>query len=298
MLDLNVGKNASDCRGYSRRDFLRVGGLSALGLTLANYFELQAKAHGQQSVGTRSNINCILMWMQGGPSHIDTFDPKPDASAEIRGEFTTIPTRIPGCRIVEHFPLLSQQFDKLSLIRGHDPQNGSHGVADHIMMTGHRFNPALPFPCFGSVVAKERGYRDGMFPFVQLGRNIDRRFNGGVGGFLGDQYSPFEVHDDPSARPSACDLSIADEATAPTRTTLRCHGSRSLPTRDGSGTIGAARAFYERAHALIRFAASEDAFDLAKETERVRDQYSRNSFAASRVLARRLIEWACISSSP
>ena len=67
------------------------------------------------------------------------------------------------------------------------------------MMSGHRFNPAMAFPCFGSVVAKERGYRDNMFPFVQLGRNIDRRFNGGVGGFLGDQFNPFEVHEDPSA---------------------------------------------------------------------------------------------------
>ena len=67
------------------------------------------------------------------------------------------------------------------------------------MMSGHKFNPSLAFPCFGSVVAKERGYRNGMFPFVQLGRNIDRRFNGGIAGFLGDQYNPFEVHDDPNA---------------------------------------------------------------------------------------------------
>ena len=203
MLDLN----------YSRRDFLRVGGLSALGLTLANYFRLQSVVAADNAPAPRrSNVNCILLWMQGGPSHIDTFDPKPDASVEIRGEFNTIQTRLPGVRISEHFPLLSQQFDKLSLIRGHDPQNGSHGVADHIMMSGHRFNPAMPFPCFGSVVAKERGYRNGMFPFVQLGRNIDRRFNGGVAGFLGDQYNSFEVHDDPSSAAFRVrDLSIPDE---------------------------------------------------------------------------------------
>src|SRR5438552_2836015 len=204
MFDLNVGGNSTDCTGYSRRDFLRVGGLSALGLTLANFFRAQAVAAADpvanaSGSSNRRAVNCILMWMQGGPSHIDTFDPKPDAPAEIRGDFTTIQTRQPGVRIVEHFPMLAEQFDKLSLIRGHDPQNGSHGVADHIMMTGHRFNPALPFPCFGSVVAKERGYRDNMFPFVQLGRAIDRRFNGGVAGFLGDQYNPFEVHEDPSS---------------------------------------------------------------------------------------------------
>src|SRR4051794_39436233 len=113
MLDLNVGRGSSNCTGYSRRDFLRVGGLSALGLTLANYFRLQASEPVASSSAQRPNVNCILMWMQGGPSHIDTFDPKPDASAEIRGEFSTIPTRIPGCRITDQFPLLSQQFDKL-----------------------------------------------------------------------------------------------------------------------------------------------------------------------------------------
>src|SRR5262249_48514318 len=81
---------------------------------------------------------------------------------------------------------------------GHDPKNGSHGTADHLMMTGHKFNAALPFACYGSVVAKERGYRDGMIPFVQLGRAIDRRFNGGIAGFLGDEFNPFEVPHDPS----------------------------------------------------------------------------------------------------
>src|SRR5690242_12398183 len=136
--------------------------------------------------------------MQGGPSHHDTFDPKPDAPPEVRGEFSTIPTTLPGIRVAEHLPLLAQQTDKYSIIRGHDPKNGSHGVADHLMMTGHKFNAALPFPCFGSVVAKERGYRDGILPFVQLGRFIDRRFNGGIAGFLGDQYNAFEVPDDPS----------------------------------------------------------------------------------------------------
>ncbi len=295
MLDLNLGKIASDCTGYSRRDFLRVGGLSAFGLTLANFFRLQAQASpGADGAPSRRNVNCILMWMQGGPSHIDTFDPKPDASAEIRGEFTTIPTRIPGCRIVEHFPMLSQQFDKLSLIRGHDPQNGSHGVADHIMMTGHRFNPSLPFPCFGSVVAKERGYRDGMFPFVQLGRNIDRRFNGGVGGFLGDQYNPFEVHDDPSAATFRVrDLSIADEGDRrrlERRYSMLQEVDRYQRDMEATQSVQARDAFYERAHALITSPRAKNAFDLNRETERVRDNYGRNSFGQSCLLARRLIE--------
>src|SRR5262249_28063820 len=119
---------------------------------------------------------------------------------------------LPGVRVTEHMPLLARQTDKFSIIRGHDPKNGSHGTADALMMSGHKFNASLPFPCYGSVVARERGYNNGMFPFVQLGRNIDRRFNGGIAGFLGDQYNAFEVGEDPNAAGfKVRDLSIASD---------------------------------------------------------------------------------------
>src|SRR5438128_6477944 len=210
MLKLVTGKSA-DCTGQTRREFLTVSGLSVLGLMLPSFLRLR-HALGAPAQPKKA-LNCIMMWMQGGPSHVDTFDPKPDAPSEIRGEFATVPTTLPGVRLVEHLPLLARQTDKFSIIRGHNPQNGSHGTADHLMMSGHKFNPSLPFPCYGSVVAKERGYRDGMFPFVQLGRYIDRRFNGGIAGFLGDQYNPFEVVDDPSARGfKVRDLSLASDA--------------------------------------------------------------------------------------
>src|SRR5579872_762813 len=196
MLDLVTG-TSNDCTGVSRRQFLRVGGLSALGLSLPAFLRLrQASA---AAVAGKSNINCILLWMQGGPSHHDTFDPKPEAPVEVRGEFGTIPTTLTGVRIAEHLPLLAKQTDKFSIIRGHDPKNGSHGTADHLMMSGHKFNAALAYPCYGSVIAKERGYRDGMLPYVQLGKNIDRRFNGGVAGILGDEFNAFEIADDPNA---------------------------------------------------------------------------------------------------
>src|SRR5262245_4189700 len=212
MFDLSTG-SSRDCRGVSRREFLRVGGLSAMGLSLASFLRLQAAA--PKASARKQTINCILLWMQGGPSHHDTFDPKPDAPAEVRGEFATIPTTLSGVRIAEHLPLLAKQTDKYSIIRGHDPKNGSHGVADHLMMSGRPFNASLPFPCYGSVVAKERGYRDGMLPFVQLGRFIDRRFNGGIAGFLGDEFNPFEVTEDPNAASfKVRDLSVADAEKA------------------------------------------------------------------------------------
>ena len=123
MLDLTNGRS-TDCTGLSRRSFLRVGGLSALGLSLPGFLRLQAAA--AEAGAQRKNINCILLWMQGGPSHIDTFDPKPDAPVEIRGEFGTVATTLPGVRFAEVAPLLAKQTDKLAIIRGHDPKNGSH----------------------------------------------------------------------------------------------------------------------------------------------------------------------------
>jgi hypothetical protein len=293
MLELVTGRQSADCTGLSRRDFLRVGGLSALGLTLPGFLRLQhlAAANG----AAKKSVNCILLWMQGGPSHIDTLDPKPDAPAEIRGEFQTIPTTLNGVRISEHLPLLARQTDKLSIIRGHDPKNGSHGVADHLMMSGRKFNPAMAFPCYGSVVARERGYKSGMFPFVQLGRYIDRRFNGGIAGFLGDQYNPFEVLDDPNAPTfKVRDLSLgtpAERARLQRRYAMLTELDRyQKNVEENAQPVKARDVFYEKAHNLITSPAAKRAFDLAQEPNRLRDAYGRNPFGQSCLLARRLIE--------
>jgi hypothetical protein len=293
MLELATGRTSSDCTGVSRREFLRVGGLSALGLSLPGFLRLQQLAAATGAA--KKSVNCILLWMQGGPSHIDTLDPKPDAPAEIRGEFGTVPTTHAGVRISEHLPLLARQTDKLSIIRGHDPKNGSHGVADHLMMSGHKFNPSMAFPCFGSVVAKERGYRAGMFPFVQLGRYIDRRFNGGIAGFLGDQYNPFEVLDDPSLPTfKVRDLSLAGR---PDRTRLERRYAMlgeldryQKAVEETAQPVQARDVFYEKAHSLITSPAAKRAFDLAQEPDKVREAYGKSAFGQSCLLARRLIE--------
>src|SRR5436189_879033 len=145
MLNLTTG-SFRDCKGTTRRQFVQVGGLSMLGLALPDLLRLRQVAAAAGKAGKKP-VSCIFLWMRGGPSHIDTFDPKPDAPAEIRGEFGTIPTTLPGIRVAEHLPNLARQTDKFSIIRGHDPKNGSHGVADHIMMTGHKFNAAMAYPC-------------------------------------------------------------------------------------------------------------------------------------------------------
>jgi uncharacterized protein (DUF1501 family) len=291
MLDLTTGV-ASDCSGVSRRTFLRVGGLAAFGLGLPQY--LRARAGAEPGGAKTKAKRCILLWMQGGPSHIDTFDPKPDAPAEIRGEFGTVATTLPGVRFADVAPLLAKQTDKLAIIRGHDPKNGSHGVADHLMMSGHKFNASLPFPCFGSVVAKERGYENGMLPFVQLGRAIDRRFNGGIAGFLGDQFNPFEVPDDPNSPAfKVRDLAVgadAERTRLERRYTMLADLENYQKTVEAPSVVKARDEFYEKAHGIITGPAAKKAFDLTQETDRVRERFGRNSLGQGCLLARRLIE--------
>lgn len=290
MFDLTTGRSR-DCSGVSRRSFLRVGALSAMGLSLPQFLKLRA----EQPSAKRKQVSCILLWMQGGPSHIDTFDPKPDAPVEIRGEFKTIPTTLPGVRIAEHMPRLAKLTNDYSIIRGHDPKNGSHGVADHIMMTGHKYNPALPFACYGSVVAKERGYVGGMLPFVQMGRNIDRRFNGGIAGFLGDQYNPFEVGEDPNAPVFRVrDLSLATKGDRD-RLERRYAMLNDLEQYQKDIEVNASEVkardeFYEKAHSIITSPTAKKAFDIAAEPSKVRESYGRTQFGQSCLVARRLIE--------
>jgi hypothetical protein len=272
---------------------LQIGGLATFGLSLPQF--LQAKSDATGATSPAKAVSCILLWMQGGPSHIDTFDPKPDAPAEIRGEFGTVPTTLSGIRLSEHLPCLARQTDKFSIIRGHDPKNGSHGTADHLMMSGHTFNASLAFPCYGSVVAKERGYPGAMFPFVQLGRNIDRRFNGGIAGFLGDQFNPFEVNEDPNGNAFRVrDLSLANKAEQ-TRLERRYAMLQEMESYQQmieatAPPVQARNAFYEKAHSLITSPAAKRAFDLNQEAPAVRDAYGRNTLGQSCLLARRLVE--------
>jgi len=293
MLDLHTG-SSSDCSGVSRRTFLRVGGLSAFGLGLPQYLKAMSDTAAKPAAHLPKAKRCILLWMQGGPSHIDTFDPKPDAPAEIRGDFGTIPTTLPGVRFCDPLPMLAKQTDKLAIIRGHDPKNGSHGVADHLMMSGHKFNAALPFPCFGSVVAKERGYERGMLPFVQLGKSIDRRFNGGVAGFLGDEFNPFEVPDDASSPTfKVRDLAIAGEAERvrlDRRYAMLADLENYQKNTEASGVEKARDEFYEKAHGIITGPNAKRAFDLSHESDKTRDRYGMNSLGQGCLLARRLVE--------
>jgi hypothetical protein len=291
MLELTHGTHRS-CDGVRRRDFLRVGALSALGLSLPAFLSLKARAAGP---GKDRDVSCILLWLQGGISHLDSFDPKPEAPAEVRGEFGAIATNVPGVSVCDPLPMLAQHQDKYSILRSLNPRNGSHGVADAYMLSGHPFTPALTYPAYGAVVAKEKGDRHRMPPYVQVGTYVDQKFGGGVAGFLGDQYSPFVLPGDTSSPGfTVRDVSLTggvDRARFERRMkvldvvdTWQSKVEASLPAVEATET------FYQKAYGLITAPQAKKAFDLASEDPRLRDRYGRHSLGQGCLLARRLVE--------
>ncbi len=293
MFELKLGLKRT-CDGVTRRDVLRVGSLAALGLSLPRFLELRARASADQA---DREVSCILVWLQGGISHIDSFDPKPEAPEEIRGEFGVIATNVPGIRICEHLPQLARQQDKYSILRSLNPRNGSHGVADAYMLSGHPFNQSVVYPAYGAVVAKEQGDRNAMPPYVQLGANIDQRFGGGVAGFLGDQYNPFVLPGDASRPNFAVRDVVLPGGVDRGRFQRRMKVLHEVDTwqrerEDDSGTtpLHAADTFYQKAYNLVTAPRAKKAFDIHSEDPRLRDRYGRNSLGQGCLLARRLIE--------
>jgi hypothetical protein len=141
------------CDGIVRRDFLHVGLMSAFGFSLADLLRLQASAATSKARAK----SCILLWLDGGPSHLDTFDPKPDAPVEIRGPFKAIGTDVDGIQLCEHLPQTARMMKHVALVRSLTHELGNHDTGSHYLLTGHRPTPALQYPSLGSIVAREGG---------------------------------------------------------------------------------------------------------------------------------------------
>src|SRR5690349_3316090 len=197
MIDLK-----RNCAGMGRRDFLQLGLGAALGLGFTDLLRLRASAAvtGRAAV-TPDRVNCIMIWMDGGPSHYETFDPKPDAPSEIRGEFRPIATRVPGVYFSEHMKRLAGIADQLAVVRSIHHDQGNHGAGNHYMMTGAP--PRIPVGCgafvsfhpsLGAVVAHELGKPNGLPAYFSM-PSMSR--SGGPN-FLGAKYAPFIVGDDPN----------------------------------------------------------------------------------------------------
>ncbi len=286
-------QRVTDCEPYSRRDFmLRIGTLAGVGLSLDHLLRLEAAA---ASPTTDSERSCILIWTRGGTSHHDTLDPKPDAKARIRGEFGVVGTTVPGVQFSDQVSGFARTFDKFAVVRNLNSLNGAHQIADAIMMSGHKVNPTVKYPCYGSVIAKERGHRNNMPAFVQLGNDVDRKFFGGTAGYLGIAHNPFEIHEDPNAAKFTVKDLTPPGGVSLTRINLRRDALKTIDTFQRQldkqpPALGALDDYYHSAFRMITSAATQRAFDVNREPTSVRDAYGRHKFGQSCLLARRLIE--------
>lgn len=292
MLDLLTG-HTRDCEGVSRRSFLKVGALAGLGASLPMAFAAKQAAAAQ---GKSSNdMKCILIWAQGGTSHHDTFDPKPDAPLNVKGEYGVIDTAIPGVKFTEIVPQMARELNRFAILRGWNPENGSHGTADAWVMSGRRFNPAVTYPTYGSVVAQQHGFKTAMPPFMQLGSAVDHRFGGGVAGILGLEHNPFEMLADPSApvfnvRDITPPQGVSMDRVSRRKQMLARVDQLQRATEIQPDAYNALDEHFKAALNMITAPETRRAFEIDKEDPRLRDRYGRNRFGQSLLLSRRLIE--------
>lgn len=279
-----------NCDGISRRSFLQVGGLAGLGISLPMAQRAMAASDSQSS-----DTNCILIWTRGGTSHHDTFDPKPNAPLSVRGEFGVIDTAVPGVKFTEILPRMAREAKRFGLLRGWNPKNGSHGSADQYVMSGRKFNPALICPTYGSVVGFQKGFKTAMPPFVQLGSNVDRRFGGGTSGLLGLEHNPFEMLADPNAKKFNVRDITPPEGVSMNRVERRRKILAKIDALQRQAdrqpaAFDALDEHYKAALNMITAPETKKAFQIETEQAKLRDDYGRNRFGQSCLLARRLIQ--------
>jgi len=285
------GIHAGSCDGPTRRAMLQVGLSSVLGLGLSDLFRLRAIAGGPGGARPTKVKSCILIWLAGGPSHIDTFDPKPDATPDVRGEFKAIDTSVPGLKISEILPGLAKLMDQVTLVRTVTSPEADHARASHHLLTGYRPSPALVYPSYGSVVAKMVAEGRGALP-PNVATPDAPAF--GTSGYLTPAFDPFTVGGDPNAEGFRVrDLTPPDKLTLD-RLRRRREMVRSLDgfAHDvGTTPLTSTRdRFTDKAYDLLTSSAAQSAFKMSDEPAEVREKYGRNPFGQSCLLARRLVE--------
>ncbi len=292
-------KTNRNCAGVSRRDCLRLGLGGMFGAGFVDLLRASNPSSGPSSKRGGEAKSCILIWMDGGPTHYETFDPKPTAPSELRGEFNPIATNVPGVFFSEHMKRLAGVMDKISIVRSIRHDQGNHGAGNHYMMTGAP--PRIPVGCgafvsfhpsLGSVVAAEKGAPPGMPPYF----SIPSMSRSGGPNFLGAKFAPFVVSDDPnSLRFRVRDVAIPPElgdARFETRKEIRVQVDRMLRINDKAAAdpVVAQDEHYQQGFQLMASAQAQAAFDIGREPDRVRDAYGRTPFGQRALLARRLVE--------
>src|SRR5687767_2113050 len=311
------GTPGSTCDGYSRRELMRVGGAGLFGLSLGNVLALQARAKEQPAgkdekhkSGFGRAKNVILIFLQGGPSHIDIWDPKPDQPREIKGDFKPLETNVKGIYLTEVMPKLARVMDKATLIRSlnYTPAGlFNHTAAIYQMMTGFtpdrvspsgQLEPPAPndFPCIGSNVTKLMPQHGSMLPFVMLPRPLQESNvigKGGTAGFLGPAYDPYYMYQDPAKKINLTDLTLRSDVPKERmekRASILQRVNSAMPEIDKAVASNALNSYYAKALDLVISGKARDAMDLEKEPVEVRERYGMHTFGQGCLMARRLIE--------
>jgi len=273
------------CQGPSRRAFLKVGVLGGLGLTLGDYFQLQAQAQ----TGPKAE-SAIFIYLSGGMSHIDTFDPKPYAPIEYRGELGSVKTNT-GEYFGGQLQNLANVADKMAVIRSMTHGEAAHERGQHNMLTGYRPSPALQYPSYGSVISHKLGTRNNIPPYVSI-PSADNPYYGT--GYLSSAYGAFSVGGEPNNKNfQVRDLNLPDGVTPERmegRKTLLAAVDSHFNALENSDALDAMNSYYERAYSLISSQHAREAFNVAAEPDAIRDQYGRHAFGQRLLLARRLVE--------
>ncbi len=292
MLDIFLNPRRSRfCNGATRRDFLRVGALAPLGFSLADLLRLNAQAG--TSAGTARARSVILVYLGGGISHHDTFDLKPDAPLEIRGKYRSIPSNVPGTHVGELLPRMAKTMDKVCLVRSQAHDNDHHETATNWVLSG-RFGSAFgDYPAMGAVVAHEMGFAGLLPPYVAVPRNPSFTWELGKSAFLGGRYESFKAGDPNQPGYKVRDLTVAEPLAPPAaerrRTLLAAVDSLSTRIK-GNDQLATYDEFRGRAAEMLLNTEAQAAFDIEKESEKLRDEYGRTTFGQSALLARRLVE--------
>lgn len=305
MSDPFCASSVTGCRGPAgfgasgRRGFLRLGLGGFTSLSLPALFRLQAVAAEQNSSGSSvsEKTAVIMVWKPGGCSHIDTYDPKPDAAAEYRGPFGVIDTKVPGLQFTELLPMQAAMADKFTVLRSMRQTAGGHPAGSMQMLSGDpdtRDKPKPRFPDWMTVTnylrAKE-GPRTNPLP-AYVGINPPLEYNGPA--YLGDAWSPFTVSGDPSAPTfSVPNIGLTDQneiRRLGRRASLRQNLDNLERSFDRLGELGALDTFETQAMTLLTNPRTKEAFDLTKEDDRTRDRYGRNAWGQQLLMARRLVE--------
>ncbi len=303
MLEITQGQGSRNCQGFSRRTALKAGFLGCLGLSLPDLLRMRAEGKA-----ARNNKSVILMWLDGGPSQLETYDPKPYAPVEYRGPFGAISTNVPGISICETLPLHARHADKMALIRSLHHDNGDHFAAAHWMLTG-RFGATTAdkgqkFPSVGSIVARVHGANAaGIPPYVGLPAAESVFLYPGYQGaaYLGNAYNPFQVNMQQKYLAATYNREIkppeflssmegADYARLNNRLDLlgRLDGIRR--DIDNSGMMDSMDRYHQQAVDMLSAGKTREALDIEKEDPRLRDRYGRGPWGHYTLMARRLVE--------